>query len=145
MIEWSWTVASMLEFLRATYLIDITIQLTLIFTYFSFNFYQIHINLRIFSKWSMSIKIVLRNFEKSSKSSQKMKTCPLLNLPLHQFFGCFIIPKVQFPVPDLSLTFYMRTTIIYGCVAVPWHFKFYILKCKNFLIYPGNQSKTFTF
>ena len=22
----------------------------------------------------------------------------------------------------------------YGCVVLPWHFKFYILKCKNFLI-----------
>jgi len=25
-------------------------------------------------------------------------------------------------------------SIYIGCVVVPWHFKFYILKCKNFLI-----------
>ena len=26
------------------------------------------------------------------------------------------------------------TKLINGCVALPWHFEFYILKCKNFLI-----------
>ena len=85
----------MLEFLRATYLIDITIQLTLILTYFSLYFYQIS-GIYI---WGFFLKVehVDQNCaEKTLKKSSKNEDMPLVEFAFTPIF--WLLHNTQGPI-----------------------------------------------
>ena len=42
-----------------------------------------------------------------------------------------MIEKLDTRVTCLDITLVHEFDSVYGCVVLPWHFEFYILKCKN--------------